>query len=46
VSSVCYGLSMSLIIMLEIHSVFCVVWTEDVVDHYAGDPRCHLCAMD
>jgi len=37
---------MWLIIMLEIHSVICVLWTEYVVDHYAGDPQCLLCGMD
>jgi hypothetical protein len=44
--SVGYELSLWLIIMLEIHSVICVVWTEAVIDHYAGDPQCHLCGMD
>ena len=45
-SSVCYGLKLWLIIMLEINSVICVVWAEAVVDRYAGDPQCYLCSMD
>ena len=42
-SSVWYELRLWLIIMKEIHSVICVVWTEAVIDRYAGNP---LCGMD
>ena len=41
-SSVWYGLRLWLIIMLEILIVVCVVWTETVVDHYAGGRHCSL----
>ena len=44
--SVRYELRLWLVIMLGIDIVCCEVCTEAVVDHYAGDPRCHLCAMD
>jgi hypothetical protein len=46
VSSVWYGLRLWLIIMLEIHSVICVVWTEAVVDLHTGDTLRSLWGMN
>jgi len=44
--SVGHELRLWLIVMLGIDMVHCEVCTEAVVDHYAGDPQCHLCGMD